>query len=85
MTAAGQWTQTPLIATPDNFSFYFKAATAANIITYRIDWSNDISFATVLGTSGNLTTTSATSTNYSVNLIAFTNVYVRITYVGSGA
>ena len=75
--------QTPLIANPKDFSFYLRTVNTTFTDVYKVEWSNDISFATIIGTSGNLTISSTTYQNYSVNLNSLTNIYVRVTYISN--
>ncbi|RKS01850.1 T9SS sorting signal type C domain-containing protein [Flavobacterium sp. 102] len=77
--------QTPLIANPDNFSFYYRNNSTVNTITFKVEWSTDIAFGSILGTSGNLTVSSLTYSNYSVSLSGLSNIYVRVTYVSNTA
>ena len=75
--------QTPLIANPKDFSFYLRTINTTFTDVYKVEWSNDVSFATIIGTSGNLTISSTTYQNYSVNLSLLSNIYVRVTYISN--
>jgi hypothetical protein len=75
--------QTPLIANPKDFSFYLRTVNVTFTDIYKVEWSNDINFATIIGTSGNLTISSTTYQNYSVNLSLLSNIYVRVTYISN--
>lgn len=80
MSAVNAYFQTPIIATPDNFSFYYRNNNV-NTVTFKVEWSTDITFASITGTSGPLTVSSTTYNNYSVSLSGLSNIYVRVTYV----
>jgi len=81
--ATSGYFQTPLIANPKDFSFYLRTQNITFTDVYKVEWSNDINFATIIGTSGNLTISSTTYQNYSVNLSLLTNIYVRVTYISN--
>lgn len=80
LQSVGAYMQTPLIASPDNFSFYVRGVNATRTSYYKVEWSNDINFATIIGTSGLVGIMSTNYQNYSVSLNGLTNVYVRVTY-----
>ncbi|WP_396141904.1 GEVED domain-containing protein [Flavobacterium sp.] len=75
--------QTPLISNPKDFSFYVRTLNTTFTDVYKVEWSNDVNFATIIGTSGNLTISSTTYQNYSVNLSLLINIYVRVTYISN--
>lgn len=83
MAAANAYFQTPIITTPDNFSFYYRNNSSTNSVTFKVEWSTDITFASITGTSGPLTVSSLTYNNYSVSLNGLSNIYVRVTYVST--
>jgi hypothetical protein len=83
LTSTAGYFQTPLIANPKDFSFYLRTVNTTFTDVYKVEWSNDVSFATIIGTSGNLTISSTTYQNYSVNLSSLTNIYVRVTYISN--
>jgi hypothetical protein len=81
LTAAAGYVQTPVLASPDVFSFYLRnqVASAGRTTYYKVEWSTDITFATITGTSGLLSILNTNYQLYSVSLSGLTNVYVRVT------
>ena len=69
---------TPVIVTPSIFQFYHRSTLTTRDVVFKVEWlTSDLS--TVLGSALGTTTTNIYSA-YTVNLSAFTNIRVRITY-----
>ncbi|MFZ4680436.1 MAG: beta strand repeat-containing protein, partial [Flavobacterium sp.] len=69
---------TPIIVNPNIFQFYHRSTLTTRDVVIKVEWlTSDLS--TVLGFAS-ATTTSTAYSAYTVNLSAFTNIRVRITY-----
>ena len=77
-TTIGFNVTTPIIVNPSIFQFYHRSTLTTRDVVFKVEWlTSDLS--TVLGSASGTTTTNIYSA-YSVNLSAFTNIKVRITY-----
>ena len=82
LRANNNYIQTPLLATPKDFSFYYRNNVTASDITLIVEYSSTLAFSTPT-TLSTLVTRSNVYTNYTVDLSALSNVYVRISFVSS--
>ena len=77
-TVLGVNVTTPVIVNPSIFQFYHRSTLTTRDVVFKVEWlTSDLS--TVLGSASGTTTTNIYSA-YSVNLSAYTNIRVRITY-----
>lgn len=80
-STGGGYLQTPKLATPDKFQFYYRSQNTT-VSTIRVAWSTDVTFATGVSFTDIVTTGTNYISSGLIGLSPLTDVYVRITHLG---